>query len=153
MKTIANKISAAADVELFKDRSAVPKWDAQQNLQGRTHYVEDSTLKYFGARIVSAYPTDDGLFFKIVESVSLSPNGGKRGFRVVVFDLFGQAVFRPSFEECTPSSAAADKHYGKTCDIDPVQHYRAELAQRATKLANKAQAMQDAAQSLEEVTT
>ena len=50
MKTIANKISAAADVELFKDRSAVPKWDAQQNLQGRTHYVEDSTLKYFGAR-------------------------------------------------------------------------------------------------------
>ena len=149
MRDIASKISAAADVELFKEKSANPKWSAQQNLQGRTHYVDDSTLKYFGSRIISAYPINDGLFYKIVESVSTNYDNSIRGFRVVVFDLFGTPVFRPSFEECTNTSAAADKYYGKTFDIDPIKHYRAELKLRVTRLQNKAQAMQDVAMSLD----
>jgi len=64
-----NTISTAANVELFGHKSSDPKHNAQQNLNGRTYYVDDDTLRFFTSRIVSAYPTENGLFFKIVESV------------------------------------------------------------------------------------
>jgi len=147
----ANTISNAANVELFGDKSNDPKHNAQKNLSGRTHYVNDDTLRFFGSRIISAYPTNDGLFFKIVESVATDHNKSRRGFRVVVFDLFGCAVFRPSFDECTSSSAAAENYYSKKHDTDTWKHYRAELKTRAARLAAQAAAMTEAAATLEGV--
>ena len=147
----ANTISNAANVELFGDKSNDPKRNAQQNLTGRTHYADDHTLRFFGSRIVSAYPIDDGLFFKIVESVTTDHNKSRRGFRVVIFDLFGCAVYRPSFEECTSTSAAAEKYYSKHYDTDTWKHYRAELKTRAARLAAQAAAMREAAATLEQV--
>jgi hypothetical protein len=146
-----NTISTAANVELFGDKSNDPKHNAQKNLSGRTHYVNDDTLRFFGSRIISARPTDDGLFFKIVESVATEHDKSRRGFRVVVFDLFGCAVFRPSFDECTSSSAAAEKYYSKHYDTDTWKHYRTELKTRAARLAAQAAAMTEAAATLEEV--
>ena len=146
-----NTISNAANVELFGHKFSDSKLNAQQNLSGRTHYVDDDTLRFFGSRIVSAYPTDNGLFFKIVESVATDHDKSRRGFRVVVFDLFGCAVFRPSFEECTSSSAAAEKYYSKHYDTDTWKHYRAELKNRAARLAAQAAAMMEAAATLEQV--
>jgi len=113
--------------------------------------VNDDTLRFFGSRIVSAYPTDDGLFFKIVESVAIYHIKSRRGFRVVVFDLFGFKVFCPSFEECTSSSAAAEKYYSTHYDTDTWKHYRAELKTRAARLAAQAAAMREAAATLEGV--
>ena len=147
----ANTISNAANVELFEDKSNDPKRNAQQNLNGRTHYVDDDTMRFFGSRIVSAYPTDDGLFFKIVESVATEYDKSRRGFRVVIFDLFGCAVFRPSFDECTSTSAAAEKYYLKHYDTDTWKHYQAELKTRAARLAAQAAAMREAAATLEQV--
>jgi len=146
-----NTISTAANVELFGHKSSDPKHNAQQNLSGRTYFVDDDTLRFFTSRIVSAYPTDNGLFFKIVESVATDHNKSRRGFRVVVFDLFGFRVFCPSFEECTSSSAAAEKYYSKHYDTDTWKHYRAELKTRAARLAAQAAAMTEAAATLEEV--
>jgi len=146
-----NTISTAANVELFGDKSNDPKHNAQKNLSGRTHYVNDDTLRFFGSRIISARPTDDGLFFKIVESVATEHDKSRRGFRVVVFDLFGCAVFRPSFDECTSSSAAAEKYYLKHYDTDTWKHYRTELKTRAARLAAQAAAMTEAAATLEGV--
>jgi hypothetical protein len=147
----ANTISNAANVELFEDKSNDPKRNAQQNLNGRTHYVDDDTMRFFGSRIVSASPTDDGLFFKIVESVATEYDKSRRGFRVVIFDLFGCAVFRPSFDECTSTSAAAEKYYLKHYDTDTWKHYQAELKTRAARLAAQAAAMREAAATLEQV--
>lgn len=146
-----NTISTAANVELFGHKSTDPKRNAQQNLNGRTHYVDDDTMRFFGSRIISARPTDDGLFFRIVESVATEHDKSRRGFRVVVFDLFGQTVFRPSFDECTNTSAAAENYYSKHHDTDTWKHYRAELKTRAARLAAQAAAMQEAAATLEEV--
>jgi hypothetical protein len=146
-----NTISTAANVELFGDKSSDPKHNAQKNLSGRTHYVNDDTLRFFGSRIISARPTDDGLFFKIVESVATEYDKSRRGFRVVIFDLFGCAVFRPSFDECTSSSAAAEKYYSKHYETDTWKHYRAELNFRANRLTDQAAAMREAAATLEGV--
>ena len=88
----ANLITTAANVALFTDKSSDSKRNAQENLQGRTHYAEDASLKFFKARIVSAHADADGLFFKMVESVSIDYEHTRRGFRVVVFDLFGYVV-------------------------------------------------------------
>ena len=147
----ANTISTAVNVELFGHKSSDPKRNAQQNLNGRTHYVDDDTMRFFGSRIISARPTDDGLFFRIVESVATDHNKSRRGFRVVVFDLFGHPVFRPSFDECTSTSAAAENYFSKHHDTDTWKHYRAELKTRAARLAAQAAAMREAAATLEEV--
>lgn len=147
----ANTISTAANVELFGHKSSDPKHNAQKNLNGRTHYVDDETMRFFGSRIISARPTDDGLFFRIVESVATDHNKSRRGFRVVVFDIFGFKVFCPSFEECTSTSAAAENYFSKHYDTDTWKHYRAELKTRAARLAAQAAAMQEAAAQLEEV--
>lgn len=145
----AKLISTAANVALYSDKSSDHKRNAQQNLQGRTHYAEDETLKFFKARIVSAHADNDGLFFKIVESVALDYDNTRRGFRVIVFDLFGQPIYRPTFDECTSTQAAAVKLWMKSEKIDPATYYRAEFKHRANRLTNQAAAMNEAAAQLE----
>jgi len=148
----ANIITTAANVAPYSDKYSNPKANAQRNLEGRTHYADEETLNFFKARIVSAYADADGLFFKIVESLSLDCDHTRRGFRVVVFDLFGQVVYRPSFEECTSTKKAAVLLWMKSDKIDPAIYYRAELKHRASRLTNQAHAMHEAAAMLEEVT-
>jgi hypothetical protein len=149
---ITNLITTAANVAPYTNKSGNPKRNAQENLQGRTHYAEDQTLQYFKARIVSAHAEDNGLFFKMIESVAVDYDNTRRGFRVVVFDLFGYVVHRPSFDECTSTSAAAVVLYMKAEKIDPATYYRADLKHRANRLTNQADAMREAAAMLEEVT-
>jgi len=149
---ITNLITTAANVAPYTDKSSDPKRNAQENLDGRTHYADEETLKYFKARIVSAHADQNGLFFKMVESLSLDYDHTRRGFRVVVFDLFGYVVYRPSFDECTSTQAAAVKLWMKADKIDPATYYRADLKHRANRLTNQAEAMREAAAMLEEVT-
>jgi hypothetical protein len=148
---ITNTITTAANVAPFTFKSSDHKRNAQENLQGRTHYAEDETLKFFKARIVSAHADADGLFFKMVESVALDYDNTRRGFRVIVFDLFGQVIYRPSFDECTSTKAAAVVQWMKAEKIDPAAYYRAELKARANRLTNQAAAMLEAAAMLDEV--
>ena len=148
---LTNTITTAANVASFTFKSSDHKRNAQENLQGRTHYAEDQTLQYFKARIVSSAADADGLFFKMVESVAIDYDNTRRGFRVVVFDLFGYVVHRPSFDECTSTSAAAVKLWMKAEKIDPATYYRADLKHRANRLTNQADAMREAAAMLEQV--
>ena len=95
---------------LYRSESSNPKWNAQRNLMGRTHYVDDDTLRFHKARVLSARHIDGGLLFSIVESVALTYNGNKRGFRFVVFDLFGHIVGeRADLDHTWTSSEAASK--------------------------------------------
>jgi len=79
---------------LYRTESHVPRNNAQRNLAGRTHYVDDATLRFHKSRIISARPTDGGLLFAIVTSDAKDMNNTQRGFRYVIFDLFGSVVER-----------------------------------------------------------
>jgi hypothetical protein len=149
---LTNLITTAANVAPYTDKSSDSKRNAQENLQGRTHYAEDSSLKFFKARIVSAHADSNGLFFKLVESVALDYDNTRRGFRVVVFDLFGQVIYRPDFDNCASTKAAAVVQWMKADKTDPATYYRAELKHRANRLTNQAAAMNEAAAMLEQVT-
>ena len=92
---------------LYRNESSNCKWDAQRNLYGRTHYVDDGTLRYHKARIVYTEVLANGLGFLLVESYAVDPDNRKRAFRGVVFDLFGKTVYRPDLESGFKTSQKA----------------------------------------------
>lgn len=101
----------------YEDKSYMPKANAQANLCGRTHYVDDDTLKFHKARIISARPYADGLLFGLVESVALDPDGRERGFRYVIFDLCGNVCKRPNLEDSYKTRGKAAKELAKELEI------------------------------------
>ena len=86
-------------MRLYRNESSYPKVNAQANLIGRTHYVDDDTLRFHRSRVLSARHTDEGLLFAITTSDSLDYNHTKRGFRYVIFDVFGNVVERVKIED------------------------------------------------------
>ena len=94
---------------LYRNESSDPKRNAQRNLMGRTHYVDDDTLRFHKSRVISARHTDNGLLFAIVTSDALDMNGSKRGFRFAIFDVFGTMVQRPDLEHAARTSEQATK--------------------------------------------
>jgi hypothetical protein len=101
MKTKLEKVTAALftlGIRPFRCESSYPENDAPRNLQGRTHYVDQDTLKSFQARILDAGHSKDGLVYWLVESVQSRPNHGGYTRRAVVFDVFGTVINeRPNF--------------------------------------------------------
>jgi len=92
MKTTTQTALNTAGIRPFDSQSSDPKWNAQRNLQGRTHYVDDDTLKGFQCRILSARNMSDGLVFYLVESVNSRPDHGGYNKRFVAFDVFGTVL-------------------------------------------------------------
>lgn len=104
-------------IELFKERAGMPLNQAQRNLEDRTHYVDDSTLRSFVAKVHAAHVLDDGLLFGIVESVQKGPRAEDgRVWRPVVFDLFGNTVYRPDIEDSFDSIKGAQADFWKQVD-------------------------------------
>jgi hypothetical protein len=124
------------------------KDEAQEALQGRSHYVDDSTLRFHHSRITAARPIMEGLFFEIMESSSTDWNNNTRGFRVVVFDVFGQSVYHPKLEDMKKTSIAARNAYKKDFAIDPAAHYADKLQSRARMLTREAEALTKAAEQV-----
>ncbi len=81
-------------MNLYRNESGHAKFNAQRNLMGRTHYVDDDTLRFHASRIISARAIDGGLLFAIVTSDAKNWEKTQRGFRYVIFDLFGHVVER-----------------------------------------------------------
>ena len=96
-------------IDLYRNESANPKWDAQRNLSGRTHYVDDNTLRFHKSRVLQTAVTDGGLLFAIVESYAADYEGTTRLFRPVIFDVFGTVLERPSLENGYKTSNQASK--------------------------------------------
>lgn len=82
---------------------------AQEHLSGRTHYVDDDTLRFHKSRVLDCGITDDGLLCWIITSDALDMNNTRRGFRYVVFDIFGNVVSRHNLENAFKTSKAAQK--------------------------------------------
>jgi len=96
-------------MNLYRHESSIPKYDAQRNLEGRTHYVDDGTLRYFKSRILSASVKRGGLLFTIIESSSADYEHRSRTFRYVIFDVFGTIISRPGLDEGFKNSDKAHK--------------------------------------------
>lgn len=93
----------------FEHRGGSPLYNAQYNLSGRTHYVDDGSLRFHKSRILACHVTDDGLLLALLESVSLDWDNSRRGFRGVVFDTFGHVVSTVELERCFSTRKAATK--------------------------------------------
>ena len=130
-----------------------PKDYAQNQLIGRTHYVDESTLKYFHARVVGAHEDADGLLFWIVESSATDPDNNGRGFRAVAFDIFGEVVYRPDLADMVKTSDKARALYREWREgFDIAAHYREALESRARRLDKEAQGYRDAIAQMGPVT-
>ena len=77
-------------ISIFSDKNYDAKYNAQRNLDGKTHYVDDDTLKYFNARILKCRVLHDGLILAIIESLDIPEHGKAK--RVVFFDIFGGVI-------------------------------------------------------------
>lgn len=152
MKTLSNILTHEALPARFERcYGDNPTISAQKNLDGRTHYVDPATLKYHGSRVLSALPVSDGAFFKIIETVSLDYQHTKRGYRAVVFDLFGTTIFCPSLEETHTNREKADKAFYAFFDqFDEIGHYQDAIASKIKRLDKEKQNLVDILQNLSE---
>ena len=96
-------------MQLYSNKASDPKHNAQRNLCGRTHYVDDDTLRWHKSRVISARHTDEGLLFAIVTSDALDMGNTRRGFRYAIFDVFGTVLERPDLEHAYRRSEQATK--------------------------------------------
>lgn len=137
------QLCAALDCAPYANHSYNARRNAQLNLNSRTPYVTDSTLRYHHARVINSCETVNGCFFKLVESVALDGHNTRRGSRVVVFDLTGAAIYHPSLDECRATSKQAGKDYAAWfAAFDPVAHYAQLLESRAAQAAASAAQLQ-----------
>lgn len=93
----------------FENRGGNAKLNAQYNLRTRTHYLDDDNMRFHKSRVLACHITDDGLLLTILESVGLDWDNTKRGFRGVVFDMFGNVVSTLDLEKCFNTREAARK--------------------------------------------
>ena len=92
-------------IERFKDHSYRPKTNAQRNLCGRSHFYDDSTLEWFGCRVLSAYPEAEGRLLVTVYSQQKGFDDVTRVFGFAIFDLAGRGIAVP--EDKFKAGAAA----------------------------------------------
>ena len=152
--TLTKILRASTDnsVALYENKSSYPKNNAQQNLAGRTHYADDSTLRFFHARILSSRPLLDGALFLVIESSAMDYRNEKRGFRFVVFDIFGNVIERRKLEDSFSTRAGAEKDFSKwfaTFDVE--QYYAETLAARHDRLVREATVAREAVAALSSI--
>ena len=132
------------DLRPFELCSGTPKQRAQKQLEGKTHYVDESTLKYFKCRIVSALPVSNGLFFKIIENLPNDPTTNKKGFRAVVFDVFGEIIFRLNLDEMSKTAHLADTAFYKWFEkFNETEHYIRKFQEESNTLQKQANKMRN----------
>lgn len=147
-KTLVSIINALR-VSLFTHKSCNPKYDAQQNLSGRTHYVEDDTLRWHHARVNSSARHADGLLFSITESVALDMHNRTRGTRCVVFDVFGTTVYHPDLENTFRTSDKARRGRDAfLASFDVAAHYKEALASKLSYAKDEVARLESAVDAL-----
>lgn len=71
--------------------------------------MDQDTLRWHKSKIISSHVTDGGLLFAIVTSDALNMNNTKRGFRYVIFDVFGTVLARTELVNAYGKSEQARK--------------------------------------------
>ena len=153
MKLLSELLTSEALPVLYKNIHGLsPKTNAQGNLDGRTHYVDSPTLRFFNSRIVSALPVSNGAFYKIIESASLDHANTKRGFRAVLFDIFGTVVYRPDLDQCFTSTEKANKGFFWWFEtFNEYEHYQQAIIAKLKKVETEEQKLFDILQTFNEI--
>lgn len=146
----AQTIATAFDARPFRDaQRSSPVLNAQDALTGITHYCDPATLRFHHSRIVGACAVSSGAFFKVTETCAQDYQNTRRGYRVVLFDLTGEAVYRPKLEELTRTREQADRAFWAWFNqFDELAHYRDKLNRKADRLAHQIQELNTAAAEL-----
>jgi hypothetical protein len=122
---------------LYRNESSDPKTNAQRNLQGRTHFVDDDTLRFHKSRVISARHTDNGLLFAVVTSDAKDMNNHERGFRFTIFDVFGNRIYRKSDQWFRKSDQAVKAMWSALNEMDAI-----EITRKAIERAERRHAME-----------
>lgn len=147
VKTIATALRA----HVFTDaQKKTPKLNAQAALTGLTHYCDDYTLRFHKSRVVGACVVANGAFFKVCETCAQDYENTKRGYRVVLFDMTGEAVYRPNLDDMTRTREQAERAFFAWFDgFDQLAHYQDKIESEARELAARLLDLAQAAKSLE----
>lgn len=143
---IAAALSTAPFREAYRSSATL---NAQEALSGITHYCDAGTLRYHHSRIVGASVASCGAFFKVTETCAKDYHNTRRGYRVVLFDLTGEAVYRPSLDELTRTREQADRaFYAWFNEFDELNHYREKLNRLADQKAREIAVLNECARTL-----
>ena len=100
---------------LYRDNSSYPKYRAQRALLGKSHYVDDATLRGFDAKVLRCIISHHGFYLLIQESIPHPDNNWGRVRRNVLFDVFGDVV--SGREIWHKSTRSADKEFSELCAL------------------------------------
>ncbi len=140
-------------MNLYRDRYNDPKTNAQDQLDGRTHYVDDGSLRFHHSRVLASEVFADGLLFGIVESCAADMHNTRRIFRGVLFDVFGDAIYRPDLDASFTDSRGARKALlsavahldARKHTLEAIEHRKATALREYDELATFCTADQQAA--------
>jgi hypothetical protein len=121
-EALAERLKAVG-VELFRERTGLPLNQAQRNLEEKTTYVDDKTMKKSSGQVHTVQVLEDGLVLGIVESVqkTSNPDDG-RVFRPVFFDVFGNTIYKPEIADSFATSKQANSAFWRQADeIDAIK--------------------------------
>lgn len=131
------EIATVLGVPVFNNRHYTPKNNAQRNLSGKTHYVDQETLAAFHSRILSAGAIKEGLIFVIIESIPADYQISlTRVHRFVAFDLAGNIIEK---KETTTKAKAEKLAKEWSASFDEMAYYKELLTQEATFFAKMAE--------------
>tara|TARA_Y100000996_G_C22552445_1_gene654237 strand:+ start:253 stop:798 length:546 start_codon:yes stop_codon:yes gene_type:complete len=137
---LVKTLNKAGVFEYRQNSSYKPKYAAQSALAGKSHYVEDSTLGFFRAKVLDAGPICNGLFYFIRESKDHS-NDFDRVHNYVYFDVWGNIVEKmrqkAKDDECYTSAQVA-KSEQAVFDVDPIDYYTTKLRDRSRRAEKEA---------------
>ena len=137
--TLAQALRAHGLNTFAADYDGTPAARAQKALRGLTPWAEPGQLSFHKSRIVGCMPCENGAFLKVTENASRNYEGTSRGFRVVLFDRFGSAIYCPSLSELHPTKLAAEKAFYAWLDaLDASAHYAKACADEAARLKRQA---------------
>lgn len=124
----------------FRVESCYALNNAQKNLEGRSHYADAQTLKYFKARILDSYTAKENLAFWIIESNNSKPFEPKKNKRFICFDVFG-TVLNDRDEWFSTSKSADNARKAFLESFDAVAHTEKRLHEIAVRDAENAQSV------------
>lgn len=124
------KALRALGVYKFRCESCTDKYDAQRNLCGRTHYVDEDALKSFKARILhtwtpGAHSPEEYFLYALSESVASRPDHGGFNKRCTLFDVFGTVVHQTDWFNKRDKAETAMYDFLNTFDM--YGYYKSEI--------------------------
>jgi len=131
-------------MKLYQNESSDPKYNAQRNLEGRTHYVDSNTLRFHKSKILNTATPYNGLLFALIESYAMDYENTRRAFRYVIFDVFGNVIERPDLENGYKTRLQAINAMHDAIDrIDPIAITERAIKRQEKQHAREMQRLRD----------